>query len=216
MSKEEIFVALSGPNFNGTDFFKEAIKKGASQIIYSQKDISKEHLLLLESPSQNYKFTEVENTYDYLKIEARKHLQKWKYLGGKVIAITGSNGKTTTKEMLAFLVSHIIGNELFYTKNNLNNKIGVPLNVFNLSSRHRLAIFEIGMNKQGEIQELCDIIAPDGGVITNIGDAHIEHLRNKSGVFEEKKSLYNSVMKNSNQKGIFIINTDDIYLKNTS
>ena len=207
-----LFVALVGPNFNGLNFAQEALDRGACGIIFSQDELSGSKVSSLVKKYCDRYFIEVSNTYEYLKWIAHDHLIEWKKRGGRVIAITGSNGKTTTKEMLSFILRGVMGEELFCTHGNLNNQIGVPLTLFQLRPTHRLAILEMGTNQKGEIKILCDLALPDMGIITNISGTHLEYLESEEGVFQEKRVLFEAVMKNSNNEGVFVINRDDKYL----
>ena len=126
------------------------------------------------------------------------------------MAITGSNGKTTHKELLKSLLGSVFPNKVFSTQGNFNNHIGVPLTILSVQDQHEILILEIGTNHPGEIKFLCDLINPDAGLITNIGSSHLEFFKNKEGVFQEKKELYNSIRQRNN--GFFVANRDDPFL----
>ena len=211
IQKGDIFVALSGPSFNGCDFIEQSLDKGALGVVFSRSDHDNHSDLFARY--QNSLFIKVKDTRQYLKDIAKTHLSLWKNKGGKVIGITGSNGKTTTKEMLSFLLKEMMGEKLLSTQGNLNNQVGVPLTIFKLLPSHKMAIIEMGTSEKGEIKILSDIAIPDAGIITNISAAHLEYLENEEGVFREKKALFDSVMENSNNEGIFIINRDNKYLR---
>lgn len=115
--------------------------------------------------------------------------------------------------MIYFLMNEILPGKVLATKGNLNNHIGVPLTIFRLGKKHKVAVVEMGMNHSGEIKVLCDIAKPQHGMITNIGAAHIEFLKSMENIFKEKGTLYDSVVKNSKGKGMFVVNGDDQYLR---
>ena len=209
----DLFVALSGLRFNGFDFVPEVLDKGALGVVFSKKQDNGNKILMLKKKYPDRYFIEVEDTYRYLKLVAMEHVQQWKKWGGTIIGITGSNGKTTTKEMLAFILQALIDEEVFYTQGNFNNQVGVPLTIFELLPRHKWAIIEMGTSQKGEIRALCETALPDMGIITNIAAAHLEYLKNKDGVFQEKRALYDFVMENLREEGVFVLNGDDEYLK---
>jgi len=193
LRKNEIFIAIQGENFDGSNYIDVAIKKGSSWIITSSKNHKSNRCIY------------VKNTKETLcKIAS--------YLVGevspKIIAITGSNGKTTTKEMVAnILYQHYPKNEILVTKGNLNNDIGLPLTLFNLKKNHTIVVLEMGMNHQDEITKLCKIAPPDIAVITNIGEAHLENFSSKNGIAKAKKEILLGAKKN----GIAILPRDDVY-----
>ena len=214
IEKGDLFVALSGPQFNGLQFAKSALDRGALGVVFSKDQETNQIIPNLMKSYRNRFFIEVKETYEYLKSITMAHVSQWKMSGGRVLGITGSNGKTTTKEMLAFMIEGLIGDTLLYTKGNLNNQIGVPLTLCRLLlHQHKLAIIEMGTNQSGEIQDLCDIAMPDMGIITNTSKTHLEYLKNEEGVFQEKRALYDSVMRRSNNKGAFVLNVDGEYLR---
>ena len=214
LSPGSIFVALTGPRFNGADFILDALKKGASTVVYSRGELSEERLLGFKEKYLGSIFIEVTDTHQYLKDEARKHLIQWKESrGGRVVAITGSNGKTTTKEMLAFMAKFILKDQILCTEKNLNNQIGVPLTIFNLTKQHSLLILEMGTNQLGEICILSDIGLPDMGIITNISETHLEFFKTIEGIFQEKRTLFDSIMERTERQGVFVLNSDDRLLR---
>ncbi|MCY4644786.1 MAG: UDP-N-acetylmuramoyl-tripeptide--D-alanyl-D-alanine ligase [Bacteriovoracales bacterium] len=218
MAPGDLFVALSGENFEGTDFAEEALKKGALGLVYPTRthNNKQDQIPSLIKRFEDRFFIEVNDTHKYLKAVAKAHISQWKQKGGRVIGITGSNGKTTTKEMLAFLIESLIGDKLLYGHGSFNNQIGVPLTIFRLLPGHELAIIEMGTNQKGEIASLCDMALPDMGIITNVSKTHLEYLGDEDGVFLEKRALYDSVMKNSKREGAFILNADNPYLRSLS
>ena len=197
IEKGGLFFALKGENFNGNLFAAKAISDGCSFAIIDEKKIAK-----------NDKFILVKNVLETLQNLARHHR---KQLSIPIIGITGTNGKTTSKE----LIHAVLKSELnsYATKGNLNNHIGVPLSILKITKEHEIAIIEMGANHEKEIAFLCDIAKPTHGVITNIGSAHLEGFRNHQGVINAKNELFNFIKKNN---GLLFVNDDDNLLLNLS
>lgn len=193
ISKKCLYIALKGENFNGNTFAQDAIEKGAMYAIVDEKEYA-----------NNTTIFWVEDSLAYLQNLANHHRQKYRI---PIIGITGSNGKTTTKE----LVNHVLSQKytVHCTKGNLNNHIGVPLTLLQLNNSHDLAIIEMGANKPFDIKELADIAEPTHGIITNIGTAHLEGLGNKEGVLNTKKELYDFI---EDIGGTIFYNLDDALL----
>ncbi len=191
ITKNCLFVALKGSNFDGNDFVNEALLAGAKYCI-------SDRLAICNQVNIFY----VENTLEYLQSLALSHRKKFNI---PVLGITGSNGKTSTKELVNCILSkqyHVL-----CTAGNFNNHIGVPLTLLKLNSSHELAIIEMGANKQGDIAELCAIAEPTLGVITNIGKAHLEGFNDFQGVLKTKKELYTSI--SQKKEGVIFYNADD-------
>lgn len=169
----EIFFALKGENFNGNLFATDALAKGAK-------------LVVADDPSlQNIQGIHITNdSLKTLQDLAGHHRKVW---GGQIFAITGSNGKTTTKELVAAVLSGKFN--ILATEGNLNNHIGVPLTLLKLE-KEELAVIEMGANHQGEIARLCEIATPDTGMITNIGKAHMEGFGGLKGIEKGKGEMY--------------------------
>ncbi len=209
------FIALYGEKFDGFNFIENLLQKSSlTHFIFEEKEGRKEQSKKWQEEFPKVSFILVENIYSYILSLAHSGVQEFKEKGGKVVGLTGSNGKTTNKEMLAQLLSSAIGSEkVHYTKGNLNNHIGVPLTIFDLEQEHDVAIVEMGTNHPGEIKVLCDTATPDYGMITNIGYAHIEYLKSLDGVLEEKSALYRSIEKSKYKDKIFVLNGFDEKLK---
>ncbi len=199
IKKSSLFIAVKGEKFDGHNFIKDAVVKGASAVM-----INKRKLKNLD----DFEITviTVDDTIKALGNLAEIWRSKFK---GKVIGITGSNGKTSTKEMLAVLLSEKF--KVNKTIANNNNHIGVPLTILSTTEKHTALICELGTNHFGEIEYTSNILKPDYALITNIGNSHIEFLKNKKGVLEEKQALFESTVSNN---GILFINNDDVYLRN--
>ena len=197
IKKGGLFFALKGESFNGNLFAAKAISDGCSFAIIDEKKIAK-----------NDKFILVKNVLETLQNLARYHR---KQLSIPIIGITGTNGKTTSKE----LIHAVLKSELnsYATKGNLNNHIGVPLSILEITKEHKIAIIEMGANHEKEIEFLCEIAKPTHGVITNIGSAHLEGFKNHQGVINAKNELFNFIKKNN---GLLFVNDDDNLLLNLS
>lgn len=170
-----LFFALKGANFDGNTYAANAIELGASHAIIDKKEIV----------NDNEAYIFVEDVLECLQKLANYHRR---YLNLPIIGITGSNGKTTTKELLATALSPKYN--LYYTQGNFNNHIGVPLTLLNLNKSHQIAVIEMGANHPFEIKELCKICEPNIGIITNIGKAHLEGFGGIEGVIKTKRELY--------------------------
>ena len=191
---DSLFIALKGKNFNGNVFAENAIQKGARFAIVDQEEFS-----------DNVKIFFVQNTLNFLQDLAKHHRAKFNI---PVIGITGSNGKTSTKELVYSVLSKKFNT--IATKGNLNNHLGVPFTLLRIKKEHEIAIIEMGANQPGDIQELCEIASPTHGIITNIGKAHLEGFGNLEGVVRTKSALYHAVRK---QTGVLFYNGDDLLLK---
>jgi UDP-N-acetylmuramoyl-tripeptide--D-alanyl-D-alanine ligase len=189
--KNDLFFALKGDNFNGNKFAKDAIDKGACYAIIDD-----------EAYKTSDQYIQVDNVLQTLQILANYHRN---YLGLKVIALTGSNGKTTTKELINAVLSKKY--KTTATVGNLNNHIGVPLTILSMDSSTEIGIVEMGANHQKEIDFLCSIAQPDFGYITNFGKAHLEGFGGVEGVIKGKSELYQNLK--ANGKLIFINNEDE-------
>lgn len=175
-----IFVAIKGENFDANTFAKDALEKGASYVIIDNKDFYIDDRTLL-----------VENSLEALQELAKFHRA---YLKLPIIALTGSNGKTTTKELI-----YVVLSKKFKTKatvGNLNNHIGVPLTLLSFNSQTEIGIVEMGANHKKEIEFLCDLAKPDYGYITNFGKAHLEGFGGIQGVIEGKSEMYHYLLNN--------------------
>ena len=198
IKKDELFFALKGPSFDGHDFVNEAIEKGAAGAVVEEFPPNPDF-------NGNISIIKVGSTYKALGDLANSWRKSFKKL--KVICITGSNGKTTTKEMTDNILS--IKYSVLKNSGNFNNNIGLPLTLLRLKDTHDVCVAEVGMNDFGEIRELARIADPDIGAITNIGRAHLEKLGDLAGVAKAKSELVENFGKNN----IFIVNNDDPYIR---
>ena len=189
---DNIFFAIKGPNFNGNEFAKEAIKNGAICAIVDEE-------ISIEANSK--KIILVKDCLQTLSDLANFHRMK---MNSKIIAITGSNGKTTTKELMNSVLSQKYNT--IYTTGNLNNHIGVPLTLLRINSKTEITVLEMGASGLNEINHLCNISKPDYGYISNFGNAHLEGFGSIEGVIKGKSELYDHIFENN---GTIFYNHDD-------
>ncbi len=196
IKKNSIFFSLKGENFDGNKFANEALDKGALYSVVDDKDVfnASKNLIL------------VDNCLDALHNLAKLHRSKFDI---PVVGITGSNGKTTTKNLLYHVLSSKF--KVYATKGNLNNHIGVPLSILEMDDSYEIAIIEMGASAVGEIQELSSICNPSVGLITNISSSHIKGFENFDGVIRGKSELFDYLIKNN---GKVFINNNDLVINN--
>lgn len=195
--KDSIFFCLKGPNFDANTFAEEALEKGAAHVVSDSN---------LNDGKKN--ITVVTNVLDTLQKLATYHRKKFNF---PVVGLTGSNGKTTNKELIAAVLSERY--RTYFTEGNLNNHIGVPLTLLSIPLNAEMAVIEMGANHQGEIRDLCAICQPDFGMITNIGKAHLEGFGGVEGVIKGKKELFDYLEQSG---GKVFVNGDDEMLSNLS
>lgn len=193
-----IFFAIKGQKFDGHDFVKEALRKGAAAVVINNE--RKDDLAPINSA-----FVTVPDTTSAFGQLAGIWRNK---LTAKVIALTGSNGKTSTKELIAQLLSQKY--TVVKTEENNNNHIGVPLTIFDADEKTEMLVLELGTNHFGEIQYSASIAQPDYSLITNIGNSHLEFLGSRENVYSEKSALFNETIK---RNGTIFVNYDDPILK---
>jgi UDP-N-acetylmuramoyl-tripeptide--D-alanyl-D-alanine ligase len=197
ITKGCIFFALKGENFNGNEFAGEALKKGASYAIVDEEEFKTSDATIL--------FDDVLTTLQILATYHRKQL------GIPIISLTGSNGKTTTKELINAVLSTSF--KTTATQGNLNNHIGVPLTLLSMTTDTEIGIVEMGANHLKEIEFLCNIALPDYGYITNFGKAHLEGFGSIQGVIKGKTELYRHLEKRN--KKVFVNANDQIQMDKT-
>ena len=189
-----LFIALKGENFDGHDFLDKAIDSGAAAVMVNEEQCA--------GKTGQYAVVGVEDTYAGLQIFARNYRLD---LGLTVIGITGSNGKTTTKDLIASVLAEEFS--VSATAGNLNNHIGLPLSILSADDSHEFGVWEMGMSMPGEIRQLASIAVPDVAVVTNIGMAHIESMKSREAIAEEKGMLAEAI----DEGGIVILNSEDAY-----
>ena len=197
VQKDSLFLAIKGDRFDGNLYAEEAVKSGAKFAVVDNPKVANEINIFW-----------IENTTLFLQKLANFHRLKFNI---PIIGITGSNGKTSTKELINAVLSQKYN--VLCTKGNLNNHLGVPLTLLQLNDKHELAIIEMGANKPGDIKELAEIAEPNYGIITNIGKAHLEGFINFEGVLKTKLELFDFI---TSSDGEFIVNADDEILNNAT
>ena len=207
LQKGEVFVALQGEHADGHEFIKEALKKGASGFVLSAKNREKLEIQY-GTELQKKKLLFVEDPYKALLSLASKWRAQFSY---PVIAITGSVGKTTTKEFVANILRTTSG-EYFTSHGNQNTRLGLALNMLKMRFFHKAAVFEVGISKRGEMKHLAALLQPTSSVITQIGHGHMEGLGALSDVAQEKREVF-SLFKPEN---IGVINGDQAILSKVS
>jgi UDP-N-acetylmuramoyl-tripeptide--D-alanyl-D-alanine ligase len=199
IKKNTLFIAIKGERLDGHNFIDQAVNNGASAILINENYLKRIH---------EYDLTVI--TVKDTTLALGDIAKIWrKKLKAKVVGITGSAGKTTTKEILATLLSEKF--RVNKTIGNNNNHIGVPLTILSTNEKQNVLIAELGTNHFGEIAYTSKIVSPNYALITNIGHSHLEYLKNRKGVLKEKSSLLSETIKN---KGKVFINNDDALLKN--
>ena len=173
-----IFFALKGETFDGNQYALQALEKGCAYAVVDNQEIAKQDERLILVP----------DVLKALQELAAHHRKEW---GGPVLQITGTNGKTTTKELISAVLSE--GKQVLFTEGNLNNHIGVPLTLLRIKPEHDIAVVETGANHPGEIADLCHIVEADFGLITNVGRAHLEGFGSFEGVKRTKGELYDDL-----------------------
>lgn len=196
-----LFIALKGENFNGNAFAARALEAGSSYAVVDEPHYVQQG---------DARYVLVDNCLQTLQQLARHHRRQ---LGVPVIGITGTNGKTTTKELMAAVLMRKYN--LLYTQGNLNNSIGVPLTLLRLRSEHNLAVVEMGASHPGDIRELVEVAEPDFGLITNVGKAHLEGFGSFEGVIRTKGELFDFLRAQPRQATVFV-HADNPYLEKLS
>jgi UDP-N-acetylmuramoyl-tripeptide--D-alanyl-D-alanine ligase len=190
---DNVFVAIKGPRFDGHDFLADAVKRGAAAVVIHRSNAAK-------GLPQQVSVIQVDDTLKALQRAAKSWRQK---MSAQVIGITGSNGKTTTKEMLASVLSGV--GPTLATAGNFNNHIGLPLTLLRLTPAHRFAVIEMGSSMPGDMDPLIDMTQADVALMTNVGHDHLEFFGTPEGVLKENWKLYAAL----SEKQTAIINDDD-------
>ena len=191
-----IFIALKGESFNGNQFAASALEKGCAYAIIDEPEYAK-----------NDRFIVVKDCLQTFKDLAREHRRRFDI---PVIGITGTNGKTTTKELIAAVLAQKYN--VLYTQGNFNNDIGVPKTLFRLTEAHEIAVVEMGASHPGDIKTLAETAEPTCGLITNVGKAHLQGFGSFEGVIKTKCELYDFLR--TREDGLVFLNADNEYLLN--
>lgn len=198
ITPKNLFFALSGPNFNANTFAQQALEKGAIAAVVDDPEVAIDH-----------RYVVVDDCLKALQNLANEHRQ---HLKCPIIAICGSNGKTTSKELIAAVLSSHF--DIFFTPGNFNNHIGVPLSLLQIKPNHEFGIIEMGANHKGEHDLLCKIATPDFGVITNNGKDHLEGFGSIEGVIAANNELFEYLRENN--KTAFVNSDDSILMEHSS
>ena len=190
IQKDDIFFALKGPNFNGNEFAQQALNAGAAYVVVDEP-VSFEDERIIQA----------DDVLETLQQLAKFHREQFSI---PFITIRGSNGKTTTKELLHAVLSTTY--KTYTTKGNLNNHIGIPLTILKIKRDAETAVIEMGANHQHEIEGYCEYAQPTHGLITNIGKAHLEGFGGEEGVKKGKGELFDYII---NHGGTVFVNADD-------
>lgn len=205
VSQKTLFVPLIGEVQDGHKYVPQACEKGASVVFIARESFEKDPGLFVETSQKNPSvyFIAVENTLTALQKAAGRYVEKFPSL--IKVAVTGSSGKTTTKEITASILRqkyNVISN-----KGNFNSETGLPLSVFNIREEHELGLFEMGMNRENEIGEIAAVLKPQYAIVTNIGTAHIGNLGSRDNIAKEKSKVFTYI----NSFGTGVIPKDDDY-----
>jgi UDP-N-acetylmuramoyl-tripeptide--D-alanyl-D-alanine ligase len=208
------FVGIPGTKTNPLDIIDDLLKLGCPVVFYQEDHLNN---MKVEKLRLNFKATEfipVSDSITFLQEISKLHIEEWKCKSTEniIFAISGSNGKTTHKEMLSFLLKEVLSDKVVFTEKNNNNHLGVPLTLLKVSEQTQIVVLELGSNHPGEIKVLCEIAQPNSGLTTNIGATHMEFFGTEQKVFEEEGYLFYAVKQFSEGQGFFLINLDDPYL----
>ncbi len=199
----DLFFAIRGNRFDAHDFVAESFRKGAAAAVVARAKASG-----LPAEAQAHPLILVEDPLHALQALATSVRRSW---GRRVVAVTGSAGKTTTKEAIAAVLDTQF--RVLKSTGNLNNHFGLPLQLLKLTPQDDVAVVEMGMSAPGEIAALCEIAAPDWGVVTNVGNAHAENFPDGvAGVARAKYELVAGVAKHASERGVAVLNADDAYV----
>lgn len=205
VDQNSLLVAIKGARFNPMEHLADIAAKRCEFVIFEESDEMRE---LADDFKDRINFIMVKNIESAIGTLGELVAAQYKIRAGVFMAISGSNGKTTTRDMINHLaVSHLGAEKVVCTQNNDNNHLGVPFTLFKITEKTEFAIIELGSNAPGEIEFLCKMIKPQYGVTTNIGDTHLEFFETRENVFNEEAVLFNYI------SNTFFINNDDEFLK---
>lgn len=210
-----VFVAIPGAKVNPLDVINNLLESGCPIVVYQQDAVNDQKVASLSSRFPATQFVPVTDSVTFLQQYSHHHIVEWQKKNPKnvVFAISGSNGKTTHKEMLSHILSTVLPGKVTSTEKNNNNHLGVPLTIFQVTPDMNFLVLELGSNHPGEIKVLCDIAHPNAGLTTNIGATHLEFFGNEEAVFHEEGYLHKAVKEGTHGKGFYLINKDDQFLK---
>jgi len=210
----DVFIAIPGRKVNPLNLITDLLKRGCFAVFYQ---FSEENEEIINSYRVNFPgvhFITVKDSITFIQELAHNHIKEWLTVEGNTLfAISGSNGKTTHKEMLSHILEEVIPGQVVSTQKNNNNHLGVPLTLLDVNPKTKFVVLELGSNHPGEIKFLCDLALPNAGITTNIGATHLEFFGTEKEVFAEEGYLYYAVKKNTEGRGLFLINNDDHFLR---
>lgn len=206
--EKSLFVPLVGEFQDGHKYVAGAVESGASVVLINNSEYEKNPSVYDDlCRNKGVLIICVENTLHGLQDAAEKYVSKFPNL--TKISVTGSSGKTTTKELLVSVFVSKFGDDVVYTKGNFNSETGLPLSVFNIRENHKFGIFEMGMNRENEIGEISKVLKSDYGIITNIGTAHIGLLGSRENIAKEKRKSFDYICKKSSGCGAAFVCAED-------
>jgi UDP-N-acetylmuramoyl-tripeptide--D-alanyl-D-alanine ligase len=213
-SQPSAFVAIPGVKVNPLDIITNLLEQGCPAVFFQNDNTNESKVRELSTKYPTTKFIAVSDSVRFLQELSHHHIVGWKAKSPRhiVFAISGSNGKTTHKEMLSFILKTIRPGKIVSTEKNNNNHLGVPLTLLQVNDETEMVVLELGSNHPGEIKVLCDIAAPNSGLTTNIGATHLEFFGSEEKVFEEEGYLYQAVKEITKGEGFYLINKDDPFL----
>jgi UDP-N-acetylmuramoyl-tripeptide--D-alanyl-D-alanine ligase len=213
-SHPSAFVAIPGAKVNPLDLIDGLLSQGAPVVVYQETAENTEKVGALSLKYPQTSFISVSDSVTFLQELSHEHIRAWRQKDPKntVFAISGSNGKTTHKEILSFILKAVKPGAIVSTEKNNNNHLGVPLTLLEVSEATKIVVLELGSNHPGEIKVLCDIAVPNAGLTTNIGATHLEFFGTEEAVFHEEAYLYHAVKAHINEAGFYLINRDDPFL----
>ena len=214
--KNSAFVAIPGAKVNPLDMIHGLLTDGCPLVVYQASAENAMKVKKLSSDFPGTTFLSVTDSVIFLQELSHSHIQYWKKISphNTVFAISGSNGKTTHKEMLSHILKSIRPQKIIATEKNNNNHLGVPLTLLEVGEETEMVVLELGSNHPGEIKVLCDIALPNAGLTTNIGATHLEFFGSEKNVFDEEGYLYHAVKNVTKGCGFYLINKDDPFLNN--
>ena len=210
-----VFVAIPGAKTNPLEIIDGLLNQGCPMVIYQSDETNEKIAKNLSRKHPKTQFLAVSDSVTFLQELAHAHIVEWKGRSPKntVFAISGSNGKTTHKEMLSHMLKTILPGKVVSTEKNNNNHLGVPLTILEVGDQTEMLVLELGSNHPGEIKVLCDIATPNAGLITNIGATHLEFFGTEEKVFDEEGYLFKAVSEFTDGQGFILQNVDDPFLK---
>jgi len=214
ITADSVFVSIPGARVNPLSLLQKNLDTRLKIVVFQDGDENNSIAESIKKSHPEIQLIKVTDSVKFLQELTSLHIRQWQESTRKVLfAISGSNGKTTHKEMLSHILNRIMPGKIVSTEKNNNNHLGVPLTLLNVNNDTEFVVLELGSNHPGEIKVLCEIAHPNSGLTTNIGATHLEFFGDEEEVFKEEGYLYYSVKENTSEKGLYLINLDDPFLK---